>query len=320
MGSPETKDTIKDLISIIIPVYNVEKYLDACLESVVSQTYKNFEAILVNDGSTDDSLKICNSYCERDPRFRTITTENGGLSMARNRGMDIAQGEFICFLDSDDMFHERYLETLHDLILQYDADFSCCAFTRKDPPRWSTEPPHIYSESGEEILDHMNRDDVVKTVVWNKLYRRRLIEDNRLRFEAGRLYEDMLFTPQMLYCSKRAVYTDERLHYYRVRKDSIMQRKFSEKSLHFHDSLCRRADFFKKLGKKDLYYHEIDNLIFKVYKNMSDFESNRDNENICREYRKFRDYIGTAIKNPAVFMHISCKSKVKAILILFKRS
>ena len=130
----------------------------------------------------------------------------------------------------------------------------------------------------------------------------------------------MLFTQQMLYCSKRAVYTDERLHYYRVRKDSIMQRKFSEKSLHFHDSLCRRADFFKKLGKKDLYYHEVDNLIFKVYKNMSDFESNRDNENICREYRKFRDYIGTAIKNPAVFMHISCKSKVKAILILFKRS
>ncbi|MBP5555444.1 MAG: hypothetical protein J6X94_11315, partial [Lachnospiraceae bacterium] len=90
-------------------------------------------------------------------------------------------------------------------------------------------------------------------------------------------------------------------------------------SLHFHDSICRRADFFLKLGKKELYYHEIDNLIFKVYKSMSDFESNRDNESICAEYRKFRSYIRNALKNPAVFIHISSKSKVKSFLILLKR-
>lgn len=319
MHSPEVKETTKDLISIIIPVYNVEKYLDACLISVISQTYENFEAILINDGSTDGSPEICNSFVKRDPRFRLYTTENRGLSMARNKGMDEARGEFICFLDSDDMYHERYLETLHDLILQYDADFSCCAFTRKDPPKWSTEPPHIYVESGEEILDHMNRDDVIKTVVWNKLYKRKLIEDNHLSFEAGRLYEDMLFSPPVLYHSKCAVFTDERLYYYRVRKDSIMQRKFSEKSLHFHDSICRRAEYFLKLGKNDLYYKEIDHLIFKLYKDLDDFDKNGDNEIICREYGKFRSYIGTVIKNPVVFWNISCKSKIKALLLLFKR-
>ena len=319
MDSPIVKETIKDLISIIIPIYNVEAYLDACLDSVVSQTYKNFEAILINDGSTDGSPEICRSFCEKDPRFRLYTTENRGLASARNEGMDKVQGEFICFLDSDDMYHERYLETLHDLIVQYEADFSCCACTRKDPPQWSTDLPQIYAESGEEILDHMNIDDVRKTVVWNKLYRRQLIEENNLRFEPGRIYEDMLFSPLVLYHSKCAVFTDERLYYYRLRKDSIMQKPFSEKSLHFHDALCRRADFFRKIGKKALYYKELDKLVFKTYRNLGDFESNRDNENICIAYRKFHGYIRKIFKNPAAFLHLSLKSKVKAVLLLFKR-
>ena len=319
MDSPKVKDTIKDLISIIIPVYNVEKYLDACLESVVSQTYKNFEAILINDGSTDGSPEICNSFVKRDPRFRLFTTENRGLSMARNKGMDEARGEFISFLDSDDMYSERYLETLYDLIQRYDADFACCSVTRKDPPEWSSDSPHIYVESGEEILDHMNRDKVIKTVVWNKLYRRRLLEDNHLRFEAGRLYEDMLFTPQMLYHSKCAVFTDEQLYYYRLRNDSIMQRPFSEKSLHFHDSICRRADFLLSLGKKDLYYKEIDDLAIRLYKNRDDIVRNKDNEIILREYHRLCGYMRTALHDPAVFLHLSLKSKVKVFLILFKR-
>ena len=319
MDSPVVKEKTEDLISIIIPVYNVEAYLDACLESVVSQTYKNFEAILINDGSTDGSPEICRSFCEKDPRFRLYTTENRGLASARNEGMDKVQGEFICFLDSDDMYHERYLETLHDLIVQYEADFSCCACTRKDPPQWSTDLPRIYAESGEEILDHMNIDDVSKTVVWNKLYRRQLIEENNLRFEPGRIYEDMLFSPLVFYYSKKAVFTDERLYYYRVRQDSIMQRPFSEKSLHFHDALCRRADFFRKIEKKPLYYKEIDKLVFKVYRNREDFKNNRDNENIRQAYRKFHRYIASSLKNPLVFLHLSYKSKIKVFLLLFRR-
>ena len=313
------KETIEGLISIIIPVYNVEKYLNSCLDSVLSQTYKNFEAILINDGSKDGSIEICNDYVKKDPRFHLFSTENRGLSLARNRGMEEASGEFICFLDSDDMFHERYLETLHDLIMRYDADYSCCECTRKDPPQWSTEPPRVYVENGEEILDHMNNNDVIKTVVWNKLYRRRLIEENHLRFEAGRIYEDMLFSPLVMYYSRRAVFTDERLYYYRVRNDSIMQSSFSEKSLHFHDALCRRADFFLKLGKKKLYYKEVDKLVFKTYVHFKDFENNRDNEGIVRSYRKFCDYIRASVRNPFVFCNLSLKSKVKVVLLSFKR-
>ena len=320
MSLQEKNETGKDLISVIIPVYNVEKYLTECLDSVVSQTYGNFEAILINDGSTDGSPEICKSFCERDSRFRLFSTENRGLALARNRGMDEAKGEFICFLDSDDAFHERYLEILHDLIVQHEADFSCCDCTRKDPPVWITDSTNIHVDSGDAVLENMHlHDESFITVVWNKLYRRQMIEANNLRFEAGRIYEDMLFTPMVLYHSKKAVFTDDKLYYYRVRDDSIMHRQFSLKSLHFHDNLCRRAEFFKKNGKKDLYYKDLDKLVFKTYKSLGDFESNRDNEEISQAVHKIFVYLKTETKKPSVFLHLSIKSKIKVFLMLFRR-
>lgn len=119
---------MKDLVSVVIPIYNVEKYLRKCIETVIDQTYTNIEIILVNDGSTDNSLQICNQFKEKDKRIKVINKKNGGLSDARNVGIKNAQGKYICFIDSDDFISEKYIEELHNLIVENKAQIAVCGF------------------------------------------------------------------------------------------------------------------------------------------------------------------------------------------------
>lgn len=219
---------MNDKISVIVPIYNVEKYLLKCIESIISQTYTNLEIILVNDGSPDNSRIICDEYSKKDHRIKVINKENGGLSDARNVGLDIATGDFISFIDSDDYIHEGYYETLIDLIIKFDADIAQCEFLKVyDKATYnfdieiSSVEPKITVLSNEDALKNLYNEHYVNTVVvWNKLYKRKLFK--QIRFPKGKVHEDEYTTYKVLFDTKKVVCTSKPMNYYLQRSDSIM--------------------------------------------------------------------------------------------------
>ncbi|MDO5311667.1 MAG: glycosyltransferase family 2 protein, partial [Clostridia bacterium] len=182
---------MQPLISVIIPVYKVEDYLPACVESVLSQTYSNTEIILVDDGSPDNCPRMCTAFAESDSRIRVIHKENGGLSSARNAGIDAARGEFLAFLDSDDLWSPWFLERLYRAITETNADFAVCLFRRfqgKPDVVPALPADHLcfsQRDAYECLFDHHN---VNMVVAWNKLYRARLFD--KIRYPVGKLHED----------------------------------------------------------------------------------------------------------------------------------
>lgn len=190
---------MEPLISVIIPVFNMEKYLSRCLDSILSNTYHNLEIICVDDGSTDRSLEILREYEAKDERFRVITKENGGVSSARNLGMDQATGAFISFIDPDDFIHEQYFEILIEAIAQTNADVVCCSFRSvqdKDLPietehiTFNPEALQIYS-TGQIFLSHN-----LRSFCWGKLLRSDLLSETRFR-EDMNYSEDSVFIAEV---------------------------------------------------------------------------------------------------------------------------
>ena len=210
-----------DLISVIIPVYKVEKYLGRCLDSLQRQTYPHFEALLVDDGSPDESARIAADYQKNDPRFHLITKENGGQGSARNRGLDQARGKYVMFVDSDDWVDERYMETLLRCLIANDADIAICGVervwdsgVRRRNPISNTRE-YVIPDVKEFMLSASN-------AVWDKLYKRELLEG--LRFPEGITFEDFAFTPQALERAKRIVAIPDPLYFYYWRGDSTTTR------------------------------------------------------------------------------------------------
>ena len=209
------------MISVIIPVYNVEEYLPECLDSVLAQTYRDLEIIIVDDGSTDRSPRICDDYAEKDSRIRVIHQENGGLSAARNTALDAASGDYIGFVDSDDHIAEDMFETLLEACVSEEADVACCGY---------------YSYGGEQELSEtvveremkLSWKDAIKEflaqrmtmiVMWNKLYRSRLFD--AVRFPEGEIHEDNAVYYKVIGESDRVVFIKRSLYYHRRRAGSI---------------------------------------------------------------------------------------------------
>ncbi len=212
------------LISIIIPVYQVEKYLDKCLDSVVNQTYTNLEIILVDDGSPDNCPDMCDAWMSRDPRINVIHQPNGGLSRARNAGLKIAIGEFIGFVDSDDWIEADMFELLISAIMETDADIAVCRYQPESEDSKVINKVAISSEKklylNEEALRLIIMEgSFIGTVVWNKLYRKSILEN--IRFHEGKIHEDNLWTPQIVGNSKLIVCIENSLYHYVIRKDSL---------------------------------------------------------------------------------------------------
>ncbi len=213
-----------DLISVLIPVYKVEKYLDECIESVVTQTYENLEIILVDDGSPDRCPEMCDAWAEKDSRIRVIHKENGGLSDARNVGMAASTGTFIAHIDSDDILEPEYIEYLYQAICETGADVSECAYRkfREIPEKANNTsegmcPP--VNITREEALYHFsNCLEPVNHQVWNKLYRRELIEDEL--FIYGRLAQDVLFSCHVFGKCNKIAHIDNVLYHWRVHPGS----------------------------------------------------------------------------------------------------
>ena len=217
------------MISIIVPVYNVEEYLEECLTSIQHQTFTDIEVILVNDGSTDRSKEICERFCQQDSRFKLINQKNQGASVARNRGVKESIGEYIMFVDSDDVVKENIVEVLF-FYMNSDVDIVECQITRCKDELVENKPTSIMfkGESTEAILKSIEFKEV-KFCAFTKLYRRELVE--KVPFLEGYIYEDVYTGMNYLKYIRKMVAVDLKGYYYRVRPNSIMTTSFSEKNL-----------------------------------------------------------------------------------------
>lgn len=208
-------------LSVIVPVYNVETYLKRCVDSILEQTFKEFEVILVDDGSLDNSSEICNKYSKSDKRVKVIHKKNGGLSSARNAGLNIAKGKYIAFIDSDDYISKDMFKTMINLAFSSNYDIVSCGFRRfyENSCNDSVCKGTIYKYRNIEplanyLLEYDNVNRKIDTVVWNKIYKRELFND--ITFPEGKIYEDELY-------------------YYFQRQDSISNSGFSENDVKSYD-------------------------------------------------------------------------------------
>lgn len=242
------------LISIIIPVYNVEKYLDRCVNSVVNQTYKNLEIIIVDDGSPDNCPALCDEWAKKDSRITVLHKQNGGLSSARNFGFSHSNGEFISYVDSDDFISSIYVEKLYEMLNQNEADISCASYTpiqSEDfiPETDNSEYP-VFVMDGKEACKELFTTQKVSTMAWAKLYKR---QDKNVNFPEGRNYEDCATICKLLYNAKKVMATKMPLYYANwVNENSICHTK-SFKNL--DDSIwagMERARFFNSVNEKEL--------------------------------------------------------------------
>lgn len=219
------------LISIIIPVYNVSKYLDRCMGCIVNQTYKNLEIILVDDGSKDDSGDKCDTWVKTDNRISVIHKQNGGLSSARNTGLDIARGEYIMFVDSDDVLALDIVENLYIKCIQNNSDISICEVKHVFGEEKVTydEEDHCRVFEPEEAIIEMWYQKSFLPSAWGKLYKRELFK--KIRFTENRLFEDIDIMHELFWESKKIVYSTARLYGYVHRENSITTSKFSKRDL-----------------------------------------------------------------------------------------
>ena len=210
-----------DKISIIVPIYNVEKYLRDCIESIINQTYTEIEIILVNDGSTDSSLEICKEYAEKNDKIKIVNKKNGGLSDARNAGLRHATGKYIMFVDSDDYLALNSCEILYNAIKDTDFEFITAnfAFTNNDGTPWKKP---MFNDKFQniplDIEDYKESFYLVNSTVWNKIFKKEFIDKNNLSFEVGLLAEDAVFTTLAFLKTKKTYYIKDVVYYYRQRE------------------------------------------------------------------------------------------------------
>ena len=217
------------MISVIVPIYNVEEYLEECLTSIQHQTFTDIEVILVNDGSTDRSKEICERYCQQDSRFKLINQKNQGLSVARNCGVKESIGEYIMFVDSDDVVKENIVEVLLSY-LKEDVDLVECNLTQNKEELQKNKPIRVVFEGNSpESLIKCIAFKEVKFCAFTKLYRRELVE--KVPFLEGVIYEDVYTGMNYLKYIRKMVAVDLKGYYYRVRPNSIMTTSFNEKNL-----------------------------------------------------------------------------------------
>lgn len=241
-------ENINSLVSIIIPVYKVEKYIKNCLDSLINQTYSKWEAILVDDGSPDRSGEICEEYAMLDKRFKVIHKENGGLSSARNEGIKHAHGDYIFYLDSDDFLHENTLADLTKIAIQNDADIVQCHFIRGN----ETTFPEINSPTKITFFDNHTifTSFAAKIITCGKLYHRSVIED--IAFPEGLINEDDFTTWKFYYRAHKIAITSKIYYYYTCNQNSIMSQKVKRPNFKYFDAYRERIKFFQDNGEPDL--------------------------------------------------------------------
>jgi len=275
------------LVSVIVPIYNTKKYLNRCVDSIMKQTYSKIEIILIDDGSTDGSEKICDDLKTKDERIFVIHKPNGGLSSARNAALEIIKGDFIVFIDSDDWIYPQMIEKMYSAVVNNCADLAICGMGTEQNGKITSYPiasPKFVLTNSELMRDYMSTNNV-RTIVCNKLYKRCLF--NNIRFPIGKIHEDVFIVHQLLGQCNLAVYVPDCLYVQLIRIGSITQSNFS---------------------KNDLSLLEADQLIieyyFKNYPNLIDLVAYRKVNDIanlmCRIIKDF-----TIIRNRKYFLNLN---------------
>ncbi len=249
-----------DLISVIVPVYNVGEYLCECVDSILSQTYQNLEIILVDDGSTDNCPGLCDEYALKDRRISVVHQVNQGLSAARNRGYEVSSGKYIAFVDADDTVSHTYIETLHKLATKNNAQIAICAYTR-NPNELETEAvTEDYIITSEKMLKEWHgKRKSIETVAWNKLYNREILEciGNYKIFPEGKTHEDIYTSHLFVSFSNTIAITNQKLYFYRRRSKSISRTYTKEAAEADLEAQRARMRFFKECRLYGAYFRLI---------------------------------------------------------------
>lgn len=304
---------MQDLLSIIIPIYNAEKYLEKCITSVLNQTYKNIEVILVNDGSSDNSLNICRDFHKKDKRIQIIDKPNEGVSSARNAGLDVCTGMYIGFVDSDDWIEPSMYEELYRMVVNEECDFAECAVNLDDGDKVfkRIERGKNYILSGKSALkrqlESKTYECIPRIAVWSRLFKRSFWDNKR--FPVGEVHEEYMLTCQALYESKKIGIVNVGLYNHVVNnQDSITHSKFGEKNFALEKQYLNRIKYLEKNSENELvelakvnYYVMVLSLYYSCYKNQ------------MIEKEKFRNII---LKNKSDIIKSKTPTKVKAKLIL----
>lgn len=241
------------LVSVVIPVYNVEKYIVQCLDSIIKQTYENIEIIIVDDGSTDNCPLICDNYSEKDKRIKVVHKVNGGLSDARNAGIKLSKGEFICFVDSDDYVDKKMIQKLLEGITINDADICCCEYkkVKDNETAWNTDSKSAYKcISSRNFLKELysGKYNDISFIAVCKLYRKKLF--NNIWFPKGRYYEDTFTTHKLIFAAEKIAIFDSKLYFYRTREGSITTSSLTSKKI--ADGIYADIENVKTFEDKDI--------------------------------------------------------------------
>ena len=266
MKKMNKKNVQNPLISVIVPVYNVQEYLEKCVNSLLEQTYKNLEIILVDDGSTDQSGILCDKMSEKDNRILVIHKNNGGLSDARNVGIDRARGKYLYFVDSDDYISDNILQKLYDKLELEKADLALCGISFVDEEGKiikevlpSSLNDDVWNEEQFWQKYYTGTDNICNVVAWNKLYRRNLFKLER--YDVGKLHEDEYICHRIISSCSRISIVNEALYYYLQRSNSIMGRGKSVTNYFcILEAYLYRFEYFKKLG----YIHLTEYALFDI--------------------------------------------------------
>lgn len=281
------------LVSVIVPIYKIEDYLEKCVQSIQLQTYQNIEIILVDDGSPDKCGEKCDQFAKEDPRIKVVHKENGGLSDARNSGIDAATGTYIVFVDGDDYIHEDYIKKLYNALTRNEADVAVCSFSLVDDDK-ITQVENVSETdlviTGHELLSRVLTDTGYKYVVaWNKLYKRELFVKHH--FAKGKLYEDEYINYELFWDVEKVALVSESLYFYVQRVGSIQgsgmtwDRLLTKQEIHKN-----RISFYRNKGAEDLmrrssqmYCNWLVSISF-VNKDILDEKKNRILQEEFREY------------------------------------
>lgn len=305
----------KSLVSIIVPVYNVEKYLDECVESLLAQTYKNIEILLIDDGSTDSSGEMCDKYSCIDDRIKSFHKNNGGLSDTRNYGIDMCCGNYIVFVDSDDWISVDYIEYLMYIIERYNADISVSELVRitdekKIISMVKDDKQELFFEK-KEGLENLLQTKYYSTSVCGKLYRRKLFDN--IRFPVGKLFEDIPVTYSLYIEGVTTAFGRHSGYYYRCREDSITTKRFTAKRMDavkfLYDAMDRIEHDYPE------FYGETQKRRFMINFNIieclgEDDESKKYWPAIRQEMKKYRKGVFTLESSSNI-------DKLKAVLSVF---
>lgn len=317
------------LISVVVPVYNTEPYVRKAIDSVLKQTYDNIEIICVDDGSTDNSPQILDEFAAKYDNIKVIHTENGGISHARNMALDCCRGDYIAFLDSDDMYHEQMLKILFDALYENDCDMAACNvvnYSDEDADQLRYELPENYKvsiKSNEDLMKYfysLDKEKVQKAVLVSlKLYKRKIWED--IRFPVGRIYEDNAVLHLISQKTDKFADVPLRLYYRYIRKDSIMgqSKKFSIKSFDILYNQKERCDYYEKGNNPTftrLAYKEYLHTLRCIYTETK--ESSLDKKTICPQLKKEYKAYFAKVKKLNVYSKYDVLKETAAGLLVFK--